>query len=191
VDAEHVHGKLLDGKPGGFFLFFLRPPLEIPDDGTKLLLVQRIALPPEALPVQVADQGKVRMVGHRVHAVAHFQVIQDFQVGRVVEEGFVSVGVLADVLHQLLIDRLIRPLHDLRGQNGIYVDGFIAFCGIPAKVQAVHGQGTLLGIQALDADPVFRDLAFSVPVLDLQPFSLVDGSENVTADIVHRNAPLL
>ena len=59
MDAEYVHGQLLDGEPGGLFLFFLRPPLEIPDNGAELLPVQRIALPGKALPVQVTNQGEV------------------------------------------------------------------------------------------------------------------------------------
>ena len=52
-------------------------------------------------------------------------------------------------------------------------------------MQSVHGKRALYRVQAADADPVSGDLFLFVFIFDLQPFSFVDGPENVVAYGVH------
>ncbi len=52
-------------------------------------------------------------------------------------------------------------------------------------MKTVHRKGTAVNVQITDADPVFRDLIFSVVVFYAHPFSLMDGTEDIPENRVH------
>ncbi len=181
MDAQHIHGQPLNGQSAVPAPLFVHPKLKILHHCLELLVVQHIALSLKALPVQIAHQRKVPTVGNRVHAAAHLQIVQYFQVCSVVKYLSVSMGIQSDILHQSLVDGAERPLHDLGGKNRINIDVIVCLCRIFPQMKAVHSQSTPNRIQAPDADPVLGDLPSPIFILDLQPFPFVYGPENIVA----------
>ena len=77
MKARHVHSQLLDNN---FAVFFpVAAPscadLKVADDIPELFIVQRILFSIKAVSVKMTDQGKIRLIGRRVHPAAVFQIV--------------------------------------------------------------------------------------------------------------------
>ena len=99
------------------------------------------------------------------------------------------MGVQINVLYQFLIYRTIGTLYNIGRTNGIDIYGIKGACGVLSQMQTVHGKRPLSYIQIPDSDPVFCNFIFFIPVLYAQPFSLMNGSENVTVNSIHVKIP--
>ena len=60
-------------RPSGRFSFLLK----IGDNHAELLVAQLVEFVLKAVVVQIADQLKIGIIGHAVHTVAHFQVVEN------------------------------------------------------------------------------------------------------------------
>ena len=74
MDAQHVHGKLLQPKGAVPALRLAGLVLKLFHDLPKLLLAEFIDLPHQPFPVQIADQLKIRYIGSGIQTVAHLQI---------------------------------------------------------------------------------------------------------------------
>ena len=77
MDAHHVHSKLLEHNLPIFFLIMspFRLYLKVSYNIPELFVVQRIRFSPEAVPVQMSYQSKVRFIRCGVHPAAVFQIV--------------------------------------------------------------------------------------------------------------------
>lgn len=98
------------------------------------------------------------------------------------------MGVEIDISYQNLVDLAVRAFDNFGGENGIYIDAVIGAQGVFSGVEAVHGEGAAGDIQVTDAYPVTGDLVFYILVFDFQPFSFVDGFEDVAVGVIHRDS---
>ena len=157
--------------------------LKMLDNVAKLLCRQLTDAIIKTICIEVPDQFVFAIIGNSVQAIAVYEVIQYFQVRDLIEQACVLFGVDRDIIDQFLIHRTVAAIDHGSLLDRINED--VQFRKFQlCQVQPVNEQPLMPNIQILNSNPVFCDPIILVPVLDAEPFPLMNCAENLPADAV-------
>ena len=139
--------------------------------------------------VQPRNQSVILLIGSCIQPAAVRQVIEDLKIRRMLKKVFIGFRMQADIVHQLLVNRMPGAFDDACGKDGVNINPREVSQGILCQMQPRNMKGAIRHTDILHPDPVFGHLSVFIFVFNTEPLSLMNGPEKIARNGVHFRSP--